>query len=288
MSGSDLHHSLARHRRQHSFLSGEPRHRTAGKSEGETLSRIHHRARGSVPHQRAIIVIAVSAASVLTASSIGSAAWTTATVSPPFTVLSAHIPQPAAPTVVTGSPVKIKWTEVDLSTGAQVHRYRVIRYSDSTAAVACDVSADQTSCEDHGAPANIRTSYTVTAVHGRHWVGAESQPSFLAAATTDQHIPSLSENSMPPTNANPSPANLSPGAQPLASDRPPRPEPGDSSDGTQGENRSEKAVVGTPPHSPVGRTDDEGPDTRAPSSESPIPSTSPPTSSTHASDTDRT
>ena len=133
--------------------------------------------------RRTALTGGVAASLALAGSMVTYASWSSATVSREFTVRSAAIPQTAAPRVTPGPRPRIAWTAVRLTAKVPVERYRVTRHLGAVAQVACEVPATaRPVCEDRYAPPGYRATYTVAAVHGRHWIGPESPESAVVTA----------------------------------------------------------------------------------------------------------
>lgn len=125
------------------------------------------------------------------------AGWISHTDSGPFTIRAAFIPpvqRPAVALVTVARPVaqttgaepgadvvllpRISWRTVRITDDEGVDSYVVTRHDGDKTQIVCTRRAWRTpSCLDRTAPPGASLTYTVTATHGAHWVGADSEPS---------------------------------------------------------------------------------------------------------------
>jgi hypothetical protein len=109
---------------------------------------------------------------------ISAVGWSSGSTSETFTVHAAEIPRVARPAVRADAQPRIAWKSVRIAEDVPVQRYVVTRHLGTVTQVACDVPATaRPRCIDRFAPAGYRATYTVTARHGAHWRGTDSEAS---------------------------------------------------------------------------------------------------------------
>jgi hypothetical protein len=128
--------------------------------------------------QPLMLTAGVLTALATTGGVISAVGWSSGSTSETFTVHAAEIPRIARPAIRAHAQPRIAWKPVRLAEDVPVQRYVVTRHLGTVAQVACDIPATaRPRCIDRFAPPGYQATYTVTARHGAHWRGTDSEPS---------------------------------------------------------------------------------------------------------------